>query len=127
MANTHLSNKCNLSNLNELEVKFVTTDKEKLPLILSNTGYYVIYNDGESHNIYVAGEFIASGHGFANRETRDRLELIFDIINLPDNRFETLKSNLKLLSKESLSHYKLKEIDNSTDNTTTDDNTTVNP
>lgn len=110
MANTHLSNKCNLSNLNELEVKFVTTDKEKLPLILSNTGYYVIYNDGESHNIYVAGEFIASGHGFADRETRDRLELIFDIVNLPDNKFETLKSNLKLLSKESLSYYKLKEV-----------------
>jgi hypothetical protein len=62
----HADGDCNLKNLPNKEVKLLAIGEEQWGLqdSLRSTGTIIITNEGNHHDIYAAGEYIAGGWGF---------------------------------------------------------------
>lgn len=75
MSNPYTFVKEKLLKINGEYVKFYVTTNYKLPQLLANSGAAVIYHEAPTglNYLYVGGELIASGYGFANMETRNKL------------------------------------------------------
>ena len=78
-----------LDKFNNEYLKCVVTENKKTIDLLKDSGSMIIHNeDDERNSMYLGNEFVASGHGFSNRETLDKAKELV-------NEFDSVKESLK--------------------------------